>query len=482
MKKKPLAVANIAPVGGDITIHLPLNEGRELYIRIGLHPTSGKGEDGTGDNLEVDGIMYRVDGEQYGNNQWVNADTTYADLLKGIERVAYKYLPGRSEAKDGVYHAGDKVEYSPDGGRTWHDAIVVQPNDEGGVRIDTGQAPVMYVNAHLDQLRHKAKETDDAARKAVDEAKAAMNAKLGQIKDKLDRDLLNGQIAQREKYMDELADRVKAGETIGTFAGTKNVDLQATLLRCIGELEALKEALTQFPAKPSGESIAENPQSWVGKTFKYGDTRLVCEEVDGQYAMFHNPDTYLDVSFEVDKVQKDLKSGKWSVEGTNTVSAPKDEDIFQKAERIAKEDKAKREKARAEAKVDGKNSAVPAKENKPAKKPAKEVKPEQPIGDLFAGLMDEEPEAKVEAKEDGNTEIRRTFANAVKNDMLASLDNGTKPYRGILDLRKRAKALGMDVDDEGRTDILLQELVEDGLVRAAREVIEKNKATGRYSK
>lgn len=30
MRKKPLAVANIAPVGGDITIHLPLNEGHEL--------------------------------------------------------------------------------------------------------------------------------------------------------------------------------------------------------------------------------------------------------------------------------------------------------------------------------------------------------------------------------------------------------------------------------------------------------------------
>lgn len=72
-----------------------------------------------------------------------------------------------------------------------------------------------------------------------------------------------------------------------------------------------------------------------------------------------------------------------------------------------------------------------------------------------------------------NTEINRMFANAVKTDMLAALDSGTKPYRSILDLRKRAAALGMEVDHDGRTDILLQELVEDGLVRAAREVVEQ---------
>lgn len=76
--------------------------------------------------------------------------------------------------------------------------------------------------------------------------------------------------------------------------------------------------------------------------------------------------------------------------------------------------------------------------------------------------------------DDGNRDIHRTFAMAVKDDMLSSLDNGTKPYRSILDLRKRAGGLGMDVDSDGRTDILLQELVEDGLVRAAREVVQRN--------
>ena len=94
-------------------------------------------------------------------------------------------------------------------------------------------------------------------------------------------------------------------------------------------------------------------------------------------------------------------------------------------------------------------------------------------------VEDNEAAANNSVGNDGNSEIQRTFAMAVKNDMLSSLDNGTKPYRSILDLRKRASELGMDVDSDGRTDILLQELVEDGLVRAAREVVQRN---GRDSK
>ena len=94
-------------------------------------------------------------------------------------------------------------------------------------------------------------------------------------------------------------------------------------------------------------------------------------------------------------------------------------------------------------------------------------------------VEDNEAAANNSVGNDGNSEFQRTFAMAVKNDMLSSLDNGTKPYRIILDLRKRASELGMDVDSDGRTDILLQELVEDGLVRAAREVVQRN---GRDSK
>ena len=173
-KTKPLAVANIAPAGGDVSMHLPLAEGRELYVNIQLVPSAGKGiTNFGGDNLEVTGIMFRVNNpngtgnDRYGRNEWVNNDVTYSELLDKVKREAYKYIPERTEVAGGKYATGDKVQYSTDGGSTWTDAIVVQPNDDGGYRIDTGLAPALWVNAHLDQLRHKPSESAEPKHEAV---------------------------------------------------------------------------------------------------------------------------------------------------------------------------------------------------------------------------------------------------------------------------------------------------------------------------
>jgi N12 class adenine-specific DNA methylase/PAS domain-containing protein len=173
-KTKPLAVANIAPAGGDVSIHLPLAEGRELYVNIQLVPSAGKGVTNFGgDNLEVTGVMFRVNNtngtgnDRYGRNEWVDNDVTYSELLEKVQRETYKYIPARTDVAEGEYNVGDKVQYSPDGGRTWKDAVVAQPNDMGGIRIDTGLAPVMWVNAHPDQLRHKPSESAEPKHEAV---------------------------------------------------------------------------------------------------------------------------------------------------------------------------------------------------------------------------------------------------------------------------------------------------------------------------
>ena len=99
-KTKPLAVANIAPAGGDVTMHLPLAEGRELYVNIQLEPSSAKGKaDSMGDNLEVTGIMCRVENpnaegnDRYGQNMWFAEDVPYDELLSHVQRVAQNYLP-----------------------------------------------------------------------------------------------------------------------------------------------------------------------------------------------------------------------------------------------------------------------------------------------------------------------------------------------------------------------------------------------------
>lgn len=115
------------------------------------------------------------------------------------------------------------------------------------------------------------------------------------------------------------------------------------------------------------------------------------------------------------------------------------------------------------------------KKSRPARKKneKKAVNSRNQTGGLFGDLLTENDKA--------DAELHRQFAMTVKADMLAALDNGTKPYRSILDLRKRASELGMEEDNDGRTDILLQELVEDGLVRAAREVIERKGSASRES-
>ena len=316
-KARPLAVANIAPAGGDVTMHLPLAEGRELYVNIQLEPSFTKGETNRrGDNLEVIGIMCRVENPnasgnaRYGQDMWFAEDVTYDDLLKNVQRVTYKYIPERSNAKDGEYKVGDKVQYSPDG-NTWHDAVVAQPNELGGIRIDTGHAPAMWVNAHPDQLRHKAKEV----------------------------------------------------------------------------------------VKPQTEDIANNPQSWVGRTFNHNGTQLVCKEVDGNYATFDNKATFMTVGFEVPTVQGYLKSGKFQVEGDKPTE-PQNEDIFQKAERIAKE---AREKNAAKATTEPTATPASAEQPKPATKKKtskKKVKPEQTVGNLFAGLFDETKENGLQRNDD----------------------------------------------------------------------------------
>lgn len=342
-KARPLAVANIAPAGGDVTMHLPLAEGRELYVNIQLEPSFTKGETNRrGDNLEVIGIMCRVENPnasgnaRYGQDMWFAEDVTYDDLLKNVQRVTYKYIPERSNAKDGEYKVGDKVQYSPDG-NTWHDAVVAQPNELGGIRIDTGHAPAMWVNAHPDQLRHKAKEV----------------------------------------------------------------------------------------VKPQTEDIANNPQSWVGRTFNHNGTQLVCKEVDGNYATFDNKATFMTVGFEVPTVQGYLKSGKFQVEGDKQTE-PQNEDIFQKAERIAKE---AREKNAAKATTEPTATPASAEQPKPATKKKtskKKVKPEQTVGNLFAGLFDETEENGLQRNDDA---VRSQGVQADNSGQQQGLRGGERATR-----------------------------------------------------
>ena len=87
-----------------------------------------------------------------------------------------------------------------------------------------------------------------------------------------------------------------------------------------------------------------------------------------------------------------------------------------------------------------------------------------------------------ESISDEEKTARKAFSSAIATDMLAALETGERPYKSIVNLREKARQAGMKVDDEGRDDILIQELVEDGLVKAARFVVEQGLYGGSKSR
>mgnify|MGYP004461522737 CR=1 FL=1 len=108
------------------------------------------------------------------------------------------------------------------------------------------------------------------------------------------------------------------------------------------------------------------------------------------------------------------------------------------------------------------------------KKDTTRIADTQSMLDLFGDVV----ETMNEGAQQEQDEPERKFVNAVSRHLLGALvsEDMQTPFRSILDLRKLAKESGMEVDDNGKTDILLQELVEDGLVRAARQLV----ASGKY--
>ena len=108
------------------------------------------------------------------------------------------------------------------------------------------------------------------------------------------------------------------------------------------------------------------------------------------------------------------------------------------------------------------------------KKDTTRIADAQPMLDLFGDVVD----TMNEGAHQEHDEPERKFVNAVSRHLLGALvsEDMQTPFRSILDLRKLAKESGIEVNDNGKTDILLQELVEDGLVRAARQLV----ASGKY--
>lgn len=113
-RRRSIATANIAPIGGDISIHLPLGEKSELYISIQL-------DNQDGDNLKVTGGMLRIENpnpergeERYlSSNNFFVEDETYPSLLRMVQQLVKHYVPDFVSVNNTQQEASTKSEKKP---------------------------------------------------------------------------------------------------------------------------------------------------------------------------------------------------------------------------------------------------------------------------------------------------------------------------------------------------------------------------------
>lgn len=388
-KTKPLAISNISPVGGDVSIHLPLEEGRELYLTIGVEPRAAKGVDGFGgSDLEVTHIMFRVDhsegtgNDRYGRNVFVDSKVTYSDLLKQVQREAYKYLPGKAEAKEGEYYSGDKVEYSPDGGRTWHDAVVAQPNDEGGFRIDTGLAPAMWVNAHSDQLRHKAeaRKDEDIFQKAERIASESRDKRAKSNVEKLKPigkgsfgDVYNQFQGNAQEAFAFLKEK-RSGDVLGVFRRDGVGDIDVVWGDKGG---GLSHIIDKHVGEEKSFSSVDEAAKVIDSIIKTGDKDFE----NGDKIVFKKGSKLVTIRKNVRDKGKKIADKNWILTAYDELSA--DGDVSAIAPNNQGQAARTTDNSRGKGIGNSQNNQEDQKE-----KTTKKVKPEQQVGDLFAGLFD----------------------------------------------------------------------------------------------
>ena len=427
-KKKPLAVSNISPIGGDVSIHLPLEEGRELYLTIGVEPRAAKGVDGFGgSDLEVTHIMFRVDhpegtgNDRYGRNVFVDSNVTYSDLLKQVQREAYKYLIGSGVTNEGEYAAGDKVQYSTDGGRTWTDAVVVQPNDEGGIRIDTGLAPVMWVNAHPDQLRHKPSESAEPKHEAVgdfyedginEDAVAALREDTAiqlHVVDILNPGMTDHSMKSKIESLNTLLPKIsdkKLSELDKEYGDDKDMGthIKAEVARRENEGIFKKAERIAKEAKTEREKTPIDINGFGIYQKAYDDF------IDGieHKGMLPNVKALKNMVTKAKRRLGVLEKGA-------AVGIKNDEDL-KRHEKAVHELINMRDAY--QAMLDYVNKRMKASEVKTSK-----VKPEQPVGDLFAGLFDE-PNNN-ETADSNSSSPSQTVAGAERPDTVGIDETGT---------------------------------------------------------
>lgn len=400
-KRKNAVTANIAPAGGDISIRLPLNEGRELYITIGLDPSVTPGDvTYSGDNLQTTRIMYRVEWpdekghvsfDRMGRNCWADANVTYADLLNGIQREAKEYLPSSTPAEEPAKAEPQKEAYH--GTVTLKDgreAVVISANHVQnigepsrltdyivGVKGEPGT-----IKISPDEIAHAGAPTAEDKPSTPAQAEETHNGyKIGDevLWDRYGNDKWEKQtIVDFEKDGSPIFDSMGMGMMmeIGDWSRIKPADgIFGEAQRVVRKTAEDKQARAERANAVADEVMQDKMVSEIFDIYmkKFGSRK---EELADTWSEGKSEAINIRLPYVRRQITQRLVADK-------IFSTEKEADRFFHDEILPRLEKQWMSKAA----TDNAVSVL-----KGGKKPAKkriEVKPEQPVADLFGGLFDE---------------------------------------------------------------------------------------------
>lgn len=400
-KRKNAVTANIAPAGGDISIRLPLNEGRELYITIGLDPSVTPGDvTYSGDNLQTTRIMYRVEWpdekghvsfDRMGRNCWADANVTYADLLNGIQREAKEYLPSSTPAEEPAKAEPQKEAYH--GTVTLKDgreAVVISANHEQnigepsrltdyivGVKGEPGT-----IKISPDEIAHAGAPTAEDKPSTPAQAEETHNGyKIGDevLWDRYGNDKWEKQtIVDFEKDGSPIFDSMGMGMMmeIGDWSRIKPADgIFGEAQRVVRKTAEDKQARAERANAVADEVMQDKMVSEIFDIYmkKFGSRK---EELADTWSEGKSEAINIRLPYVRRQITQRLVADK-------IFSTEKEADRFFHDEILPRLEKQWMSKAATDNAV-----SVLKGGKKPAKKRT-EVKPEQPVADLFGGLFDE---------------------------------------------------------------------------------------------
>lgn len=417
-KRKNAVTANIAPAGGDISIRLPLNEGRELYITIGLDPSVTPGDvTYSGDNLQATRIMYRVEWpdekghvsfDSMGRNCWADANVTYADLLKGIQREAKEYLPtstpaeepAKAEPQEEAYHGTVTLK---DG----REAVVIAANHVQNI----GEEPKLTdyivgvkgepgtIKIKPDEIAHAGAPTeedrvaafpDPKDKTAVDDWLYNNSASVWKGVDLITRDamkqaqlieMVSNRDGRRDLVNQVIADWVDKwiSDHFDTFTKEHLNTLKAWT--DYGQREIISDTLAERIAKQTTESAPQ--KTYNG--YKIGDEVMWDRYGNGKW----EKQRIIDFDAQGHPIF-DSFGQSWITEVGDWERIKPVDGVFGEAKRVARVNAEK--KAATQSAVDLLRGDKKSKKKSVSSQKKREVKPEQPIGGLFGGLFDNEPD------------------------------------------------------------------------------------------